>query len=147
MPLLGHLRNDPCTKIKNLNKNRELRLRKWSEFLMVQASVLIEQGKLPFRGDDRQDFILVPGSITLHVEDIWDSLKEPGHAHFDFHYENIRRLSESDTIFINTFEELESATLESMRSDMFAANVKVRGEKTLNPSTAGSHALNSFFWI
>jgi hypothetical protein len=116
--------------------------------LMRQASFLVEQGKLPFRGDERQNLILVPGNITLHAEDIWDSFKEPDHEHFDFHFKNIKRLSESDTIFINTFEELESAALESMRSDVFAANIKV-GKKTnsLNPSTAGSHASYNFSWI
>ena len=99
---------------------------------MLQATILIEEGKLPFRGDDRQNFILVPGSITLYAEDIWDSFKEPDHEHFDFHFKNMKRLTESDTIFINTFEELESAALESMRSDMFAANVKVGGKKKIS---------------
>lgn len=114
---------------------------------MRQASVLIEQGKLPFRGDERPNVILVPGNIKLHVEDIWDSFKEPHHEHFDFHFKNIKRLSESDTIFINTFEELESAALESMRSDVFAANIKVGKKKTsLNLSTAGSHASYNLFW-
>lgn len=103
---------------------------------MLQASVLVEQGKLPFRGDNIHDFVLVPGSVALYVEDIWDSLKEPDHVHFDFHIRNIKRLKESNTIFVNTFEELESAALESMRSGMFAANVKVGKTHSLNPSMA-----------
>lgn len=92
----------------------------------MQVPELLERGDLPFSdvGGVRRD-ILLHGMDPIPAEDVWRSFADAGHPHHQFFVRSLSRLSESSSIIVNTFEELEAETFKALRTEFVAAIIKV----------------------
>ncbi|KAG0609478.1 hypothetical protein M758_8G187400 [Ceratodon purpureus] len=94
---------------------------------LIRIPQLFESGELPgLNADDvMKSDISMPGMAPLPVEGVWGVFKDETVGHHQQVKEAFRRLPESKSIILNTFEELEAETLEALRTDYVAANIKV----------------------
>ena len=90
---------------------------------------LLERGELPFTDAGamamKREHILLPGMAPIPVEDVWEPLADAHNRHHQFFVRSLSRLSESSSIIVNTFEELEAETFRALRTDFVLANIKV----------------------
>jgi hypothetical protein len=83
------------------------------QFGIGQVQEFLESGELPLNaahGAMKRDKLLLPGMAPIPAEDVWRSFQDAGHPHHQFFVRSLSRLSESSSIVVNTFEELEAET-------------------------------------